>query len=375
MDLSEIREEIDGIDKQIVELFQHRMELVNQVAEYKIENHRQVLDRQREHEKIMELSGMAHSRFNARGIRDIFQQIMAISRKHQYRLLTEAGMAEHFAFEQVPDIERKNVRVVYQGVEGAYAHEAAKQFFGSECECYHVETWSDAMEEAASGRADYAILPIENSSAGMVSDVYDLLVRYDNVIVAETYLRVKHALIGAPGASVDTIEKVYSHQQGLMQCSEFLDEHRGWEKIALPNTAVAAQKVAEDADVTQAAIASETAAELNGLQVLKKPINNNRTNTTRFIIVSGKHIYAADAEKISLCFEAAHESGSLYQMLSHIIYNGLNMTKIESRPIPERTWEYRFFVDFEGSLDDAGVISAINGIGHEAIAMKILGNY
>lgn len=375
MDLGEIREEIDGVDKQIVQLFQHRMDLVNQVAEYKIENHKQVLDRTREHDKIMELTGMAHSRFNARGIQDLFKQIMAISRKHQYRLLTDAGQVEDFGFEAITEVKRRDVKVVYQGVEGAYTHEAAKQFFGEDCDCFHVLTWSDAMEAVKTGKADYAILPIENSSAGMVNDVYDLMVSYDNVIVAETYLRVKHCLIGTPGTSLDTIQTVYSHQQGLAQCSDFLDEHRDWDKIPLLNTAIAARKVAEDKNVTEAAIASETAAKLNGLEVIKKPVNNVKNNTTRFIIVSGKHLYTKDAERVSICFEAPHESGSLYQMLSHIIYNGLNMTKIESRPIPEKNWEYRFFVDFEGNLSDPGVISAINGISHEAIAMKILGNY
>ena len=375
MDLNEIREEIDSVDKEMVRLFQKRMELVNEVAEFKIANHKQVLDRQREHDKIMELTGMTHSRFNARGVQDLFSQMMAISRKMQYRMLTEAGQAEDFDFTKIHEIERKDCKIVYQGVEGAYTHEAAKQFFGEDCDCFHVATWSDAMEAVKGGQADYAILPIENSSAGMISDVYDLLARYDNVIVAETYLRVKHALIGVEGTTLDTIKTVYSHQQALSQCSDFLDEHREWQAFPLLNTAVAARKIAADGDITQAAIASETAAKLNGLQVIQKPVNNVKNNTTRFVIVSGKHVYASDAERVSLCFEAPHESGSLYQLLSHIIYNGLNMTKIESRPIPEKNWEYRFFVDFEGNLSDPGVVSAINGIAHEAITMKILGNY
>jgi chorismate mutase/prephenate dehydratase len=230
------------------------------------------------------------------------------------------------------------------------------------------------MEEVAEGKADYGVLPIENSSAGAVSDVYDLLMSYNNVIVAETYLRVAHVLAALPGAKLEEIRTVYSHAQGLMQCSDFLEAY-DMNRVALSNTAIAAKTVAESGDLTVAAICSEKAAKLQGLTVLKKPVNNNRTNTTRFIIISGKPIFAMDAERVSICFEAHHEPGALYRLLSHIIYNSLNMTGIESRPIPEKNWEYRFFVDFEGNLDDPGVLSALHGIEAESSVMKILGNY
>lgn len=227
-----------------------------------------------------------------------------------------------------------------------------------------------------SGEADYAVLPIENSTAGIVSDIYDLLAEYDDIyIVGEQIIRCEHALMGLPGTELSGIQTVYSHRQGLMQCRRFLEEHREWEQIALENTAVAAAKVKRDGRKDQAAIASPYAALVNGLEILKKNIYSNKNNSTRFVIVSRRAVFRKDADKISIGFEIPHESGTLYSMLSHIIYNGLNMTKIESRPIPGQNWQYRFFVDFEGNLEDAAVRNALVGIRREAVKMRVYGNY
>ena len=231
------------------------------------------------------------------------------------------------------------------------------------------------MVEVEEGRADYAVLPIENSSAGAVSDNYDLLVKHNVYIVAETQLPVNHALLGLPGASLEDIRQVYSHPQALMQCSQYLNSHRKWRQVSMENTAVAAKKVLEEGDVTQAAVASEIAGRLYGLKVLEPSINHNKNNTTRFIILARTPIYRKDASKVSICFEGAHKSGSLYNMLGNLIYNGVNMLMIESRPIEGRSWEYRFFVDAEGSLSDEAIQNALTGISKEAASLRILGNY
>ena len=205
--------------------------------------------------------------------------------------------------------------------------------------------------------------------------MYDLLVEFENYIVGEVVLPVEHALAGIEGASISTIQRVYSHPQALMQSSRYLDEHRDWQQIGVANTAVAAKKILEEKDVTQAAICSEHAAEIYGLKILDNKINYNDNNSTRFIVVTNQKIFLKDAKKISICFEVAHESGSLYHLLSHFIYNDLNMTKIESRPIEGRTWEYRFFVDFEGNMSEGAVKNAIRGLREESKSLKILGNY
>jgi chorismate mutase/prephenate dehydratase len=375
IDLLELRKEIDKIDKEIVRLFEKRMEICKKVAEYKIANGKKVLDRERELEKLKVLGAFASNEFNRHGVQELFQQIMSMSRKLQYQLLEAQGVSGSLPFTQVKEIDKVHCRVVYQGVEGAYQHEAALQYFGEDVNIFHMESWRGCMEAIKEGMADYAVLPIENSSAGEVNDIYDLLEEYENYIVGEQILKIDHALLGIPGAKLSDIQTVYSHPQALMQCAVYLEQQEGWKQETLANTAMAAKKVAEDQDITQAAIASEEAAKHHGLVVLKKPINHNRFNSTRFIIVTNRKMYEKDAKKVSICFELPHTSGSLYNILSHIIYNDLNMCKIESRPIPEHNWEYHFFVDFEGNLNDSAVKNAIRGIMEEAVNFKILGNY
>ncbi len=374
-DLQELRKQIDQIDQEMVRLFEARMDVCRQVAEYKIANGKKVLDRSRELEKLDTLGGMAHNDFNRHGIRELFQQIMAMSRKLQYQLLEKEGVSGSLPFTRIDHIDRKHCRVVYQGVEGAYQHQAALEYFGKDVNVFHMDTWKGCMEAIKEGMADYAVLPIENSSAGEVNDIYDLLEEYENYIVGEQIIKIQHALLGVPGTKLEDIRTVFSHPQALMQCAGYLNRHPQWKQISLSNTAVAAEKAAQDGDKRQAAIAGEITAKLYGLEILEMPVNDCRFNSTRFIIVTNRKMYEKDARKVSICFELPHVSGSLYNILSHIIYNDLNMCKIESRPIPERNWEYHFFVDFEGNLDDSAVKNAIRGIAEEAVNFKILGNY
>lgn len=375
MDLQECREELDKIDREIVELFERRMEVCGCVAETKISSGKAVYDGEREKQKLDAVSGMAHGEFNQIAVKELFSQMMAISRRYQYRLLAEHGKGADLGFKKLKELPTEGARIVYQGVEGAYSHAATLRFFGDQADIYHVERWEDAMEEVQDGRADFAVVPIENSSAGAVTDMYDLLIRYHNYIVAEVFLPANHALLGTQEAELSDIRTVFSHPQALMQCSRFLNEQRDVKQISLVNTAVAAKKVQEDCDRTQAAVASEIAGKLYGLKVLKPSIQNNQGNTTRFIILAKDAVYREDAGKISICFELPHHSGTLYNMLGNFIFNHVNMMRIESRPIPGKNWEYRFFVDIEGNLEDAAVENALKGIAEEALNMRILGNY
>lgn len=374
-DLLELRAEIDEIDRQIVELYQRRMEIAEEVAAYKIQNGKQVFDREREVSKLMKLTALGNTEFNRHGIRELFEQIMAVSRKRQYQLLTEAGIYGKPDFTEIERMDYKKARIVFQGVEGAYTQLALKEYFGETVNSYHVDTWRDAMEAIACGEADYAVLPIENSSAGIVSENYDLMVEYGYCIVGEQIMRIDHALLGLPAAELSDITDVYSHPQALMQCSKYLEAHREWEKHSVKNTAMAAQKIKEDGKIHKAAIGSTLNAEIYGLKVLDETIQDNKANATRFIIVTSRHVFVKGAKKISICFEVPHESGTLYHMLSHFIYNGLNMNHIESRPVQGKNWEYRFFVDFDGNLKDAAVQNALRGLSEETICLKILGNY
>lgn len=374
MDLQEYRDQLDKIDKQLVKLFEERMDICGKVAETKIASGKAVYDAEREKQKLDAVGAMANSDFNQIAVRDLFSQMMSVSRKYQYSILEEHGRAVKLGFERLDSIPMEHVRVVHQGVEGAYSHAAAIQYFGEDAEIYHVARFEDAMKEVQLGKADYAVMPIENSSAGAVIDMYDLLTRYDNYIVAETFLPVNHALLGVPGTKLADVKTVFSHPQALMQCSNFLNNN-GLKQISVENTAVAAKRVIEEGDHTQAAVASEIAGKLYGLDLLKTSIQNNQGNTTRFVILANRKVYQKDASKISLCFELPHTSGSLYNMLGNFIYNHVNMIMIQSRPVPGKNWEYRFFVDIEGNLQDAGVKNALRGIGEEAQNFKILGNY
>ena len=375
IDLNKIRDEIDETDKGIVRLFEKRMELTEEVAKYKIETGKPVFDKEREISKLKKLRGESSNEFNAKGIQEVFQQMMSISRKRQYQLLTEHGADEQVDYRQTDALQFSHSKVVFQGVEGAYSFAAMKTFFDDTIESSHVETWKEAMQQVAEQKVDYGVLPIENSTAGSVSDIYDLMIRYPNYIVGEQILKIEHTLMAVPGASLEDIRTVYSHPQGLAQCRNYLEQHLGWKQEEVLNTAMAAEKVAKEGDRTQAAIASRYAAEHFGLNILAEGCLSGESNSTRFIIISNQKCFDRNAGKISICIELPHESGSLYNILAHFIYNDLNMTKIESRPIPEQNWEYRFFIDFEGNLSSPAVKNALRGIASEASSLRLLGNY
>ena len=374
-ELAELREQLDQIDDRIAELYEKRMEICAQVGEYKIKSGKKVFDRQREKEKLADVASKVKGEFNRKGIREVYQQLMSMSRKLQYQQLVSAGALGRLPFIQVDDLDKKNARVVFQGTEGAYSQAAMHQFFGPDVNNFHVRTFREAMEAIEEGSADYAVLPIENSSAGPVNEMYDLLDEFENYIVAETILPVVHTLCGLPGAGLSDIQRVYSKAEALMQTSRFLEDHSDWQKISVVNTAIAAKKVLNDQDITQGAVCSAYAAKVHGLSVLVDGINDDPDNCTRFIVVTNQKIFLKDASKISIRFELPHQSGSLYGILSHFIYNDLNMTKIESRPIKGKQWEYRFFVYFEGNMEDGAVKNAIRGLREETANLKILGNY
>ena len=375
MDLLELRGRLDVIDEKIVALYEERMAISSQVADYKIETGKKVFDKVREEEKLKKVRSLTHDPFNAHGVQELFGQIMSMSRKLQYQKLVEAGSLGRLPFIGVDRLETERARVVFQGAEGAYSQMAMLRYFGEQVKSFHVETFREAMMSIEEGSADFAVLPIENSTAGIVSEIYDLLVEFENYIVGEQIIEIEHCLMGLPGTALSQIKTVYSHPQSLMQSARYLNEHEDWRQVSLKNNAFAARKVSEEGDRTQAAIASEQAAKIYGLDILAQGVNQSDTNSTRFIIVTNQKIFRKDAGKISICLEVPHESGSLYHMLSHFIYNNLNMTKIESRPIEDRNWEYRFFIDFEGNFADGAVKNALRGLRDEARNLRILGNY
>ena len=233
MDLLELRGQIDEIDSQIVQLYEKRMDVCARVAEYKIETGKKVFDKAREDEKLRRIKGMAHNDFNSQGLTELFEQIMSMSRKLQYRLLAERGSLGNLPFIGVDRLNDR-ARVVFQGAEGAYSQAAMAAYFGEGVNSFHVETFRDAMIAIDEGSADFAVLPIENSTAGIVSEIYDLLAEFENYIVGEQIIKIEHCLMGIEGTKLSDIRTVYSHPQSLMQSARFLNSHN-WQQISMQN--------------------------------------------------------------------------------------------------------------------------------------------
>ena len=373
VDLAESRAKIDEIDKEIVRLFQERMGVATDVAAYKRSTGKKVFDPKREEEKIETLRALADGEFNKTGVEDLFRQIMSISRKYQYQVLGPVVNENPFREVESLDVD-EDTRVVCFGEHGAFTEQAMEEVFGKNITSFNKQSFREVMAAVAEGEAKYGVLPIENSSTGGITDIYDLLVDYDVTIVAEHVVKVDQNLLGLPGTKLSDVKMVYSHPQGLMQCAKFLEEHSEISTKSFTSTSGAAKKVAEEQDKSQAAIASRRAAEAFGLEILQESINYESNNYTRFIIITNQKIFLSDANKLSICFEIKHQAGSLYNMLSNFYYNDLNLTKIESRPIEKRNWEYRFFVDLEGNINSPGVGNALATMKEFASNLSILGN-
>lgn len=373
IDLQESRIKIDEVDRQMVELFEQRMKLALDIADYKKSVGKPIYDAAREDEKLSSLSALTDNEFNKKAISDLFKQIMSLSRRLQYTMLDNLESLGHTEVNAITT--KKDTKVAFYGEKGSYTEQAMINYFQSEVTGLPMETFGEVMQYIKDGKAEFGVLPIENSSTGTLSDIFDLLAEYDNFIIGEQLVKIEHNLWGLPGAEMKDIKKVYSHKQGLLQSSEFLKLHKDIKLVDGYSTAGSARLILEEQDITQAAIASKRAGEVHGLQLLQADIHNEDNNTTRFIIISNNKIYLKGSKRTSICFELPHKSGSLYHMLSHFIYNNINMTKIESRPIVGKAFAYRFFVDIEGGLDTPTVKNALHCIKEEAIQMKILGSY
>ncbi len=374
MSLKPIRDEIDAIDRQITELFCRRMECSKQVAQYKIENGIPVLNTERENQVLDEAAESAGEYGSS--ARLLYATIMELSRAVQHDMMGSGSKLKNEIFSAEKDIPFKseNIRIACFGASGAYAHKAAVKLFPN-AEIKFFSPFRNVFQAIQNGEADFGIVPIENSSAGSVTAVYDLMLQYRFHIAAAVDLPVDHCLAAKKGVSADKIGKVYSHQQALSQCSDYLNAHPSIKIREFVSTAQAAEKVSLDDDMTAAAICSEEAAAQYCLDILLRGFQNNPNNTTRFIVIS-KNIYIADnADKISLCFALPHVTGSLYSILCRFAAHGLNLTKIESRPIFGRAFEYMFYLDFTGTTAEKNTVSLLCALSDELTDFSFLGNY
>ena len=370
MNLKEIRNEIDEIDRQLLPLFMQRMDCAKKVAAVKKEQNLPVLNTAREQEILEHIQAQAGEYGGEARI--LFSTLMDASRALQHKLL-DSGEEMRRTLEQAPNTLPQAQNIACQGVAGAYSHKAAAALFPGCTPVFH-ETWGNVFEAIANGDADLGLLPVENSSAGSVSEVYDLILKYRFYIVAAYNLHVRHCLAAPKGACESQVKTVYSHPQGLNQCSDYLAQHN-LSRVPYSNTAAAAQFVSELGDPHVAAICSHDAAANYGLAILRENVQNNPNNCTRFVAISRSLVLPENANKISLCFSLPHTTGSLYGVLSRFAINGLNLTKIESRPIAGRNFEYDFYLDFTGNIRQKETMDLIASLQSDLPRFSFLGNY
>lgn len=367
MTLPELRKEIDRIDDGILSLFLRRMECAERVAEVKRAQGLPIFNEAREREILGAVSEKA-GEYGGQA-RILFSGLMAMSREAQHAALG-SGAALREAVGRAAPAPEKAETVACLGLPGSYSHEALGRLYPGAKPLFFPE-FSSVFAAVQSGEADLGVLPVENSSAGSVGEVYDLLLRYRFSIAAATSLPVRHCLASLKDDKRNIL-KVYSHPQALNQCSEFLSK-LGRPREKCSSTAAAAALAAREDGA--AAVCSEHAAEQYGLNVLARGIQNSEGNRTRFIAVGRGLTIAPGADKISLCFSVPHRTGTLYAVLARFAAAGLNLTKIESRPIPGRNFEYDFTLDFSGSARDAKTLDLLCALSEELSRFSFLGNY
>jgi len=379
LDLEEIRSRIDHIDRKLVELIEERLEIVKEVALYKKENNMKIFDRKREEEVVYKNLSNVKNEELKHYIEIILKDIMDSSKEYQK---FKIGSPKKY----VNSLDFNGKKLGYTGVPGAYAYEVminllknSKNSDGSTGvrakEILSFNTHRELVEGVENGKVDFAILPIENSIVGEVRDSIDLINKRSIYIVGEVKHRIEHNLLGIKGSKIEDIKRVYSHEQALMQCSEFLGKYPEWEKVKMNNTALSAKYIGDTKNKKNACIANMETREMYNLELLQPDINNEKENFTRFFIVSNKNLICENSEKISVITSTKNESGALMKLLKVFSDYGLNMVNLKSRPKTNKPWEYYFYIDFEGNLEEENVEKALEEIREKSIYLQILGNY
>ncbi len=351
MNLDEQRQKIDSIDTEIVRLIAARQAIAKEIGKGKHKTSRLIEDRERELRVLEHVRGLARDmKISPSDVETIYRQIITASKKIQ------------------------GVAVAYQGEPGAYSEEAAIRFFGPSTKGVPRETLDGAFEAVHNGEAPFAMVAVENSLEGSITRAYDLLLDSPLMICGETELRISHCLIALEGATLDTIKYVYSHPQALGQSRSFLS-HLNAELIPASDTAGSVKMIKEQGRRDSAAVASARAAELYGLKILAKEIEDNPHNFTRFFVLSKEDSPPTGNDKTSIVFTLKHKPGALYDCLREFAGRRINLTKLESRPTRHQVWEYNFYMDFSGHREEKDVAEALKALEEHAVFVKILGSY
>ena len=375
MELKDIRENIDKIDDEILNLFIKRMELAGEVAKSKIQTGKAINDNTRENEIIYRLASKTPEEFKYY-LKELYSTMFSVSKSYQSTLVNKTSKSVE-KINKALLIEDKNLpvsaTVACQGVLGANSGVAAKRFIPI-CDVSYFKNFEGVFTAVDKGLCEYGVLPIENSTAGSVLEVYDLMNKYNFYIARSIRVKISHCLAVLPGATKADVKKVISHQQALSQCANYIKNSK-FDAQAVENTAIAAKAVAEGNDKTLGALCSKECAEIYGLKILEENVEDNLNNYTRFILISKELKVYEGSDRISIMTSAPHESGSLSKILARFSALRLNLTKIESRPILGSDFEFMFYFDFEGNVQDKGVINLIAEMENSSLIFNFLGAY
>ena len=369
--LEDYRVEIDKIDREITQLLEKRMNVAKAISKYKMENNMQIFHPDREKMVIEKNKGYLENKEYEDLVESFYDNLMYLSRLVQQKEI----YPENKIYTKPYKNDRENLVVGYQGVAGSFGNEAMLKYFKNIKEAKSYEKFEEVFKAVESGEIEYGILPVENSSTGGIGTVEDLLKEYNLYIVGEECIKISQNLVGIKGATIDDIKEVYSHPQGFEQSTKFFDKHKNYNLIPYSNTAISAKLVSDLKDKSKAAIASERAAKLYDLKIIKKDVNDLKNNYTRFIVIGRDLECDETCDKVSILFSVEDTSGGLYNLIRDIKEFGLNMSKIESRPNRNNPWNYIFFVDFDGNLFDENIKQAVNVIARNSKYFKLLGCY
>ena len=377
MELNEIREKIDLIDNQLVKLYTERMALCAEVAEYKRANNIPVLDTERERKllnKVADLSGEEFEEYT----RTLYSTVLDLSRSYQHKMLGMTSVLYNEienSVNKTPKIFPERASVACQGVEGAYSQLAAERFFALPSITY-FSNFNAVFSAIEAGMCEYGVLPIENSTAGSVKQVYDLMKDHKFKIIRSVRIKIDHSLLAKPGTKSSDIKEIYSHDQAISQCSKFLSTLPKDVKITrVENTAKAALMVAMSDRSDVASISARSCADQYGLEAIAPSIQDNGNNQTRFICISNKLEIYPGSSKTSLMLVTPHKPGALYKILSRFNALGINLLKLESRPIADSNFEFMFYFDIEASVYSDKFARLISELEQNCEEFTYLGTY
>ena len=376
MDIKDIRSEIDSIDTELVKLFTKRMGLSAQVADYKKEHNLPIYVPAREREILLDVATKAGPEM-ANYTRVLYSMLFELSRSYQRKRNTETTPLYQTitrSIENTPKLFPQAPMVACQGVEGAYSQIACEKIFKSPMIMY-FKNFDGVFNAIEQGLCQYGILPIENSTAGSVKKVYDLMIHHNFSIVRTFRMKIDHNLIANPGSKLSDIKEIYSHEQAINQCSDFLKGLNGVQIIPVENTAVAASMVAQSGRTDVAAISSHTCEEIYGLTCLADSIQDVGNNRTRFICISKNLEIYPGSDKTSIMMVLNHKPGALYKVLARMYVLGINVIKLESRPIPDRDFEFMFYFDLETSIYSEEFVQLMCELDDLCEDFKYLGSY